>query len=207
MCAFYTYHIFDHPRLQNVTYYLRLDTDSYILEPICYDPIERFHSRNLSYAFISARTDPRWVTDGLWELVDDYARNTTGMEERMEKNGWEWPKGRYMPEMKEEEFPMFYNNFEVVRLERFRQYDIQAWLKEVASVPKRFYKYRWGSYSSLLRLYLRPLTTRSFFRLGDAPLRTATVYMFLNVTTEAEQFCGIRYDHNGVQEPQCECVP
>jgi mannosyltransferase len=144
MCEFYAERIFDNPRLQYVTYYLRLDTDSTILEPLCYDPIERVHSNNLSYAYVSARTDPRWVTDGLWELVDAYALRTPGVDARMTRNGFPWPKERYMPVMKDEEFPMFYNNFEIVKLDRFRGPEVQHWLREVASVPTRFFKYRWG---------------------------------------------------------------
>jgi mannosyltransferase len=145
MCAFYAYQIFDHPRLQNVTYYLRLDTDSYIVEPACYDPIERIHSRNLSYAYIDTSLDEAWLIQGLWMLVDSYATRREGIEERMIANGFEWPEARGDPEkIKEEKFPLIYNNFEVVRLERFRQPDVREWMKEVASVPERFYKYRWG---------------------------------------------------------------
>lgn len=40
---------------------------------------------------------------------------------------------------------------------------------------------------------------------GDAPLRYATVNMFFDVETEVEQFCAIRYFHQKVQYPQCEC--
>jgi mannosyltransferase len=146
MCAFYTYQIFDHPRLRNVTYYLRLDTDSFILDPICYDPIERAHSHALSYAYVAASTDDPWLTEGLWKLVDSYATRIEGIDERMKANGFVWPDGRGVPEMMaESKFPTIYNNFEIVRLERFRQPDIQGWLKEVSSVPERFYKYRWGA--------------------------------------------------------------
>jgi mannosyltransferase len=144
MCAFFSYKIFDHPRLQNVTYYLRMDTDSFILEPVCYDPIERAHSRGLSYAFISSMRDDPSVTKGLWELVDLYSTRMEGVEERMKTNGFVWPEGRDAPETIKGGFPTFYNNFEIVNLERFRRPDVQAWLKELASVPERFYKYRWG---------------------------------------------------------------
>jgi mannosyltransferase len=149
MCAFYAYQIFDHPRLQNVTYYLRLDTDSFIVEPICYDPIERTHSHNLSYAYIATSDDEAWLIQGLWMLVDAYANHTEGVEERMQANGFVWPEARGVPEkVAELTFPYFYNNFEIVRLERFRQPDVQRWLKEVASVPERIYKYRWGASTS-----------------------------------------------------------
>ena len=43
------------------------------------------------------------------------------------------------------EFPMYYNNFEMVKLEAFGRPDIRAWLEEVMSVPERIYQYLWGT--------------------------------------------------------------
>ena len=144
MCAFYASQIFYHPRLKDVTYYLRLDTDSYIYKPLCYDPVDHFHSRNLSYAFNYHTSDPDWVTIGLWNLVDDYARAHPQVDVNLQKNGFEWVAGRKKDEMGKYPFPTYYNNFEIVRLERFRAPDIKAWTDEVMKVPERVYKYRWG---------------------------------------------------------------
>jgi mannosyltransferase len=132
---------------------MRLDTDSSILEPMCYDPFERMHSRGLSYAYVADSEDEPYLVQGLWKLVDSYALGSRGIEKRMKVNGFLWPEDRSVLEMENVPFPYFYNNFEIVRLERFRQPDIRRWLNEVASVPERFYKYRWGTsnYSSLCR--------------------------------------------------------
>src|SRR5271154_2868404 len=119
MCGFFAQHIFNLPRLQNVTYYMRLDSDAYIFEPLCYDPIERFHRRNLLYANRSAHADDPWVTRGMWNFVDNYARANSDVETTMKYNKWVWPKGRDPEGMKEAKFPMYYNNFEIVRLEAF----------------------------------------------------------------------------------------
>jgi mannosyltransferase len=123
---------------------MRLDTDSYIFEPLCYDPIQRFHQNNRTYAYREQTVDPEWVTHGMWDFIDDYARTHPVEEATMEKNGWVWPAGRNTNKMRKLGFPTYYNNFEIVRLEAFRRPDVQGWLDELMSVPERVLKYRWG---------------------------------------------------------------
>lgn len=149
MCAFYASTIFSHPRLAEVDYYLRLDTDSYIFRPLCYDPISRFHAHNLTYAYRSRTTDPDWVTHGMWALVDEYARKNPDVDATMRQNGWWWPAGsdRDHKKMVTEAFPTYYNNFEVVKLDAFREPEVKRWLDEVMSDPMRVFKYRWGKYN------------------------------------------------------------
>lgn len=155
MCAFYATEIFTHPRLRDVTYYLRLDTDSYIFSPLCYDPFERMHAHNLTYAYRSTNMDPEYVVHGLWSLVDEYARNHRDVEERMMlENGWTWPGNRETEGMAEAEFPLYYNNFEVVKLEQFRRPDVRHWLDEIMSDPLRIFKYRWGKRLSSSRIFI-----------------------------------------------------
>lgn len=148
MCAFYATQIFDHPRLRDVTYYMRLDTDSYIFKPLCYDPIDLLHSRNKKYGFRSRTVDPAWVTEGMWNLTDEYAKQHPDVEKRMAKNGWVWPKEREQGKMDEDDYPTYYNNFEVVRLDAFRRTEVRRWLEEIMKKPERIYKYRWGKCQS-----------------------------------------------------------
>ncbi|EJD05230.1 nucleotide-diphospho-sugar transferase, partial [Fomitiporia mediterranea MF3/22] len=183
MCAFFATQIFDHPRLKDVTYYMRLDTDSYIFKPLCYDPVELFHQHNKTYAHNAQRMDPDWVTVGLWNFVDDYARTHSKVEQNLEKNGWKWPANRNREEMGKHQFPIYYNNFEIVKVDAFRRPDIRAWFDELTSVPERFLKYRWG----------------------DAPLRYATISMFFDVEKDVEEFCGMDYWHNGIHGNKCSC--
>ncbi|KAI5117395.1 hypothetical protein M0805_007786 [Coniferiporia weirii] len=183
MCAFFASDIFDHPRLKDVTYYMRLDTDSYIFEPLCYDPVDLFHQHNRSYAYRARTTDPDWVTVRLWNLVDEYARENLPVENNLHKNGWTWAAGRDKEQMGKHDFPTYYNNFEIVKLEAFRRPDVQAWLNEVKRVPERIFKYRWG----------------------DAPIRYATVSMFFDLQTDVEEYCGMQYWHNGIHGSHCSC--
>ena len=147
MCAFYASEVFDHPRLKNVTYYMRLDTDSYIFRPLCYDPFEIFHQRKRSYGYRAVLTDPAEVVVGLWDLTDEYARGHPEIEERMQRNKFPWPNPRERGQMGNKHYPGFYNNFEIVRLDAFRTPEVRAWLNEVKRVPERIYKYRWGTCS------------------------------------------------------------
>jgi hypothetical protein len=43
--------------------------------------------------------------------------------------------------------------------------------------------------------------------LGDAPVRLAQVYMFLDVANEVTRMCGIPYAHKDRPFEDCECVP
>lgn len=149
MCHFFATEIFDHPRLKDVTYYMRLDTDSYIFKPLCYDPIALLHDHNKTYGWRSRSMDPDWVTVGLWNLIDKYAQEHPQVEENLKKNEWWWPDGRLTPDMNGNDFPTYYNNFEIIRLESFRRPDIKEWFEEILTDPKRFYKYRWGELFSL----------------------------------------------------------
>lgn len=148
MCAFFATQIFAHPRLRDVTYYMRLDTDSYLLSPPCADPFARMHARNASYGFRAAGADPAWVVRGMWGFLSSYARAHPAVEERLESNGWTWPAGREEEGMQSAGFPGYQNNFEVVNLEAFRGPEVQRWLEEIVSDPERIFKYRWGASSA-----------------------------------------------------------
>jgi len=185
MCAFYSYQIFELPRLRDVTYYMRLDSDSYINARSCFDPFERMHTRNLHYAYKQTGADPGFVIRGMWTLIDDYAREHPAMEVQLEQNQWHWPGSRnkeWFSEEKDEPIGSYHNSFEVVRLDAFRRKDVKAWFDELQSVPERFYKYRWG----------------------DAPLRYATVNMHFDMQTEVGHFCDMPYFHQYSYE-LCKC--
>jgi len=187
MCAFYSYKIFDHPRIRDLTYFLRLDDDSTIREPVCYDPFEYMHVHNKSYGFRETTPDPPFVTEGMWPFVSNYAQRYPEVESRLTDNNWEWaPKRLWGNYGKDQYFPSYDTNFDLVKVAAFRTPKVTAFFNELASDPTRFYWSRWG----------------------DAPVRIATVYMFLDVKTEAELLCGLPYQHKErTTYPECECVP
>ncbi|OCB88682.1 nucleotide-diphospho-sugar transferase [Sanghuangporus baumii] len=144
MSNFFATQIFGHPRLRDVTYFMRLDTDSFIFKHLCYDPLEVFHAYNRSYGYRSRSSDPAWLTRGMWEYADDFVREHPEVEKNLGKNAWTWPTNRESIKMKHEPFPSYYNNFEIVRLDAFRRPDVQEWLRGIDRDPQRIYKYRWS---------------------------------------------------------------
>lgn len=152
MIKFYLNDIMHHPRLKDVTYYLRLDTDSYIYAPLCYDPIERMHAHNLTYAFRIQNVDHKDYVQGLADLVDDYAHRHSDVARMMNQNHWTLPPPG---ERVGKDFPQYYNNFEIVRLDAFRRTDVQAWVNEIMREPERIYKWRWGMYYAFSPQFLK----------------------------------------------------
>ncbi|KAJ7458324.1 glycosyltransferase family 15 protein [Mycena galericulata] len=190
MCAFYSYKIFSHPRIRDLTYYLRLDDDSSVLGPTCLDPFEYMHTSNKSYAFRHFSPDMGWVTEGLHPFVNNYARRHPAVDRQLAKNNWEWPGDRAWPGREEDfgrgaNFPSYETNFDLVKVPRFRTPEMLEFFAELASEPKRFYWNRWG----------------------DAPLRLAAVHMFLDVATEVHQMCEIPYAHKDYIFEDCDCTP
>ncbi|KAJ7740866.1 glycolipid 2-alpha-mannosyltransferase-domain-containing protein [Mycena olivaceomarginata] len=187
MCSFFSYKIFKHPRIRDLTYYFRLDDDSFIHKPACFDPVEYMHANNMSFSFREADGDPYYVTEGMWSYVNDYARSHPDVDSRMPQQRLAMGGKPAVDALRYRRIlPRVWGNFEIVKLSRFRTPDAMAFLNDLASDPHRFYRFRWG----------------------DAPLRKAMVYMFLNVTQETHSMCEIAYTHKEeIAIPNCECIP
>lgn len=159
MCAFFSAPIFSIPRLKDVTYYMRFDTDSLVTAPLCYDPFEVMHARKRSYGYRTITNDIDEVTIGVRALLHDYAQAHPAVAARMLRNGWVWPHKNEEGDMITPPIRGYNNNFEVVKLAAFRRPDVKAWLDELTSVPERWYKYRWGESLSSLRPGVALLTS------------------------------------------------
>ena len=132
MCRFFFSEIF--PLLNGYQTYMRLDTDSYILDPINYDIFDWFNSHELIYSFIAAavqidnQTVCRGLNDEVFKWLDDNSLDT-------EINILEIPNGK-----------LFYTNFEMCNI---------CWFSN-SSKSKNFYKFinetgkifseRWGDH-------------------------------------------------------------
>lgn len=146
MCAFFSYKIFSHPRIKDLTYYLRLDDDSTVYAPACFDPFEYMHVNNKSYAFRRESPDMGWVTEGMWPFVSNYAQRHPAVESQLRHNDWDWPQDRLWPGNFAQglNFPSYETNWDLVKVSRFRTPEMTAFLDEMASDPRRFYWTRWG---------------------------------------------------------------
>ncbi|KZT57448.1 glycosyltransferase family 15 protein [Calocera cornea HHB12733] len=165
MCQFFFSGIFDHPRIRGLDYYLRLDTDSFIVDEMPYDPIALLHQDSKKYGFLAVGTDPPLVSEGFFPFVRAFTSRRPAVQAQLEQNGWSYP---------ENERPFTYmNNFEVVHIPSFQTPEMRSWANAVNANPLRIYKYRWG----------------------DAPLRYAAVHMFFDVERDVEMFCDLPYYH------------
>lgn len=187
---------------------MRLDTDSFITKPLCYDPIHRIHRHNRVYAYNRITPDEGYVVRGMWNLIDRYAREHPDIEERLRHNKWPWPTGREDWIAKGITYdgvgvPAYSNNFEIVKIAAFQQPDIVAWTDEIMKDPDRIYSLRWGMFKIALdgRVY------SSYFLIGDAPIRGATISMFFDTEKDIERMCAMEYWHQGGVAQDCNCDP
>jgi mannosyltransferase len=143
MCSFFSTQIFFHPRLKDLTYYMRVDTDSLFTSPLCYDPIEVIHHRQRSYGYVFIGSEPQWVTSGMWSLVRNYTNTHPSVDKNLRLNNWKWS---HRNENGDESLDFFGygTNLEIVNLEAFRRRDIREWLDAIESYPEGIYKWRWG---------------------------------------------------------------
>jgi mannosyltransferase len=143
MCSFFATEIFSQPRLKDLTYYMRMDTDSLFTEPLCYDPFEVIHVRKRIYGYLSTGPDPQEATEGMWPFVQHYAETHPSVQEQLRKNNWEWShrdeRGR-----ESRGFIGYDTNFEIVKLEAFRRPEVKEWLDAIANHPEGIFKWRWG---------------------------------------------------------------
>jgi len=151
MCRFFAEQIFHHPRIRNLTYYMRMDTDSFIMKPLCYDPIDHIHRRNRSYAYNRITPDEGYVVRGMWNFIDRYAWSHPGVEDQLRRNKWPWPPGREKWILNGIKYdgvgiPAYSNNFEIVKLKAFQRRDVVQFIKEIMLDPGHIYNLRWGKF-------------------------------------------------------------
>ena len=120
MCHFFSGGLYDQPIMKGYKYYLRLDTDSYVLTPINYNIFEKMESGNYKYGFIpdAVQTDHPAVTEGLW----DFAGGTVSG----------FPKDT-----------MYYSNFEIGEVEFFFKGLYYVFFKRIEA-NGGIYTKRWG---------------------------------------------------------------
>jgi hypothetical protein len=134
MCRFFAGAMFHHPLILQYKYLWRLDTDSFIVSPICYNIFDKLEQNNCLYGYINIQHDHPGVIKNLWEISEEYFRklNKCNIFEN--------------PQIKFHKNRVFYTNFEVFNVEWFAGNDYKNYfdfIDESAGV----YKYRWGDHS------------------------------------------------------------
>ena len=64
MCRWNLIGLIQHPRIQELDYYCRMDTHSYVRSPLGYDVFDFVAARELKYAFVAVEDEPAFVVTG-----------------------------------------------------------------------------------------------------------------------------------------------
>lgn len=134
MCRFFANEIFHHPALADYDYYCRLDTDSFILSPVSVDIFAQAALDNLGYGFINdSIRDQAWCSLGLWRCVERYLAERPNLVTR----------AKLYSDIQERR--LYYTNFELCRVEWFRQ---EPWRSYFDYIDKDggIYRERWGDH-------------------------------------------------------------
>lgn len=120
MCAFWFRKVFLHPRLHNVQYFMRLDTDSYLLSPLTYDPFAFMARHQLAYGY-RARLRELCCEQNIARFVRDYV-HSRGLDANQLPSSVKWMLTGERPALERvarllapvnSRIAMYYNNFEV----------------------------------------------------------------------------------------------
>jgi len=146
MIRFFFVDLFDQSTgfLAGLTYWMRLDSDSFFNAPVP-DPLKAFdEDPNLGYIHNTENTDCGIVASGLKAFAGSYA-----ISHNMDPGS--------IPSLKAQSGCVkgFYNNLELGRISAFQTPDAKEWTQAVAD-SKGIYTHRWGD--ALLRRLLIELT-------------------------------------------------
>ena len=152
MCRFFFADIFQIPDLQKYTYWMRMDTDSYLTMDAVIDPFKEMDANhNLVYLHNAENKDCGDVAEGLRDLVTQYYEkvhsNSQGSASFPPSNPDTITLDHILP--REMHCVMgYYNNIEIGRLSAFRTAPMIAWRDAVLG-SNGIYLHRWGD--ALLR--------------------------------------------------------
>ena len=191
MCAFWFRKIFLQPRMQNVSYYWRLDTDSFIISDITYDVFKFLLKNKITYAFRIHSFEDCCSHNLIYFLQTYILQNNLSVGVEKDSKWLLYQSPHTARSYNQGIAPgkllqTYYNNFEFVHMPSFRD-DPLVWnftntiwhdpiLHEFG-----IYKYRWG----------------------DSTLRFYAVHMFPQLWNHIHHFCDIDYFHAFPQIASC----
>ena len=184
MCAFWFRHIFLQPRLRNVKYIMRLDSDSIILSNVSYDIFDFMEKNQIKYAFKFRQGENDCCAKRMAEYVYNCANNYSLLEKT--SNELSWLKNMSKATLTENPSSLnpighqpdtYYTNFEVINVPAFRD-DAEVW---------RFIDTTWHD----PLLHIHGIYT---MRWGDAPLRFQTIH-HSQLNRHLHAFCDLHYHH------------
>jgi hypothetical protein len=154
MCRFFNSEFYKY--LDKYDWYCRLDTDSFITEPINYDFFEFMKSYSFKYGYIAEILDSPDVTIDLGDFMNTYFM-THGL--KLTSRDLLFDSNIYNQRI-------FYTNFEVINLDFFKRNDVQCFLKAIDESGNIF-KYRWGDAPLRTFLINAFLSNKEIIRFDD----------------------------------------
>lgn len=131
MCNFFAGELYKESILDNYDYYMRLDTDSFILREVKENIFDKMKNLNAFYGFIAQaiQSDNPKVTIGLRECVKEFLDTNkikTNIDiSQIRENG------------------MFYNNFEIGKISWFKNSEYMKFYEHIKNTGG-IYIHRWG---------------------------------------------------------------
>lgn len=131
MCRFYGGQIFLHPALKKYKWYMRLDSDSFVLSKVFRDPFTVMRENNYQYAYMeSLQYDLDWACVGLWEATKKFM---DANKSRVINSEFDW------------KLELYNTNFEIVDMDFFRSQNYQDYFEYLNQTNNIFYR-RWGDH-------------------------------------------------------------
>lgn len=132
MCRFFSGWLYEQPIMKNYEYYLRLDTDSFILSPINYNVFNWMKENNLEYSFIqdAVQLDNPKVIVNLWKTVNEWLNSSAIQIE--------------CPFNNIQEGKMFYTNFELAKTSCFLEKSKYFAFFKHLDFSGGIFQHRWG---------------------------------------------------------------
>ena len=169
MCRFFSGTMFRYPLLAAYDWFWRLDSDSFILGPLSFDPFRRMAEGGQVYGYMGLGREDEYLTTGLWSATTDY----------MLAHGITSPPALLRPHLESvaasPSLPLgswdrsyYYTNFEIGNLSFFRSEAYQSYFRHLDS-EGGFYYYRWGDAPIRLLGVSIHASAGSVYRFDDLP--------------------------------------
>jgi hypothetical protein len=147
MCRFFGGLIFNHPSMLKYKYYMRVDSDSFMLSKVSQDPFQWMADNGYEYSDYPLGTDSpkeiEWARRGMWESAKEFIA--------MNSNRISNPPSNWEGEL-------YNTNFEICDMDFFRKTEYQEYFKHIDDTGNIFYR-RWGDHVIRwlgIRLFMKP---------------------------------------------------
>lgn len=172
MCSFFAHDVFEECKKIGIKTYCRLDTDSVITNKINYNIFDNMLQQNLVYGYIIEQKECWHVVLELNNFVKQYIQQNNIIPTFYNK---------LLDNSKNYNYRCFYNNFELLNIDRFHTPEVQNFLQSIKQ-SKNIYHYRWG----------------------DAPIRTLVCSLFFP-ESKIKKYIDIDYTHLPFKNKNKQC--